>query len=57
MKRRNKKLKPVYLRIRLPKIEKTGGAHVPAKGGKYRRGKEKEKSRMEIEAELDPSSP
>lgn len=49
---KNKKLKPVYLRIRLPKIEKTGGAHVPAKGGKYRRGKEKEKSRREIEAEL-----
>ena len=48
-----KKVKPVYLRIRLPKIEKTGGAHQPAKGGKYRRGKEKEKSRKDIRAELD----
>lgn len=52
MKRRKKKLKPVYLRVRLPKIEKTGGAHVPAKGGKYRRGKEKEIARREIKAEL-----
>lgn len=48
-----KKVKPVYLRIRLPKIEKTGGAHQPAKGGKYRRGKEKDKSRRDIRAELD----
>ncbi len=52
MKRRKKKLKPVYLRIRLPKIEKTGGVHTPAKGGKYHRGKEKEKTRSEIKAEL-----
>lgn len=50
--KKKKKLKPVYLRVRLPKIEKTGGAHVPAKGGKYRRGKEKQKNRLEIEAEL-----
>lgn len=48
---KKKKLKPVYLRVRLPKIEKTGGAHVPAKGGRYRRGREKEKTRKEIEAE------
>ncbi|MDO8496672.1 MAG: hypothetical protein Q7S43_04475 [bacterium] len=47
-----KKLKPIYLRVRLPKIEKTGGVHTPAKGGKYRRGKEKDKTRKEVEAEL-----
>lgn len=50
--KRKKKLKPVYLRVRLPAIVKTGGAHVPAKGGRYRRGKEKQKNRREIEAEL-----
>jgi len=48
-----KKVKPVYLRIRLPKIEKTGGVHQPAKGGKYRRTKEREKSRRDIKAELE----
>ncbi len=52
MKRRKKKLKPVYLRVRLPQIPQTGGAHTPAKGGKYRRGKEKEKTRREIKVEL-----
>ena len=48
-----KKVKPVYLRIRLPKIEKTGGVHQPDKGGKYRRTKEKQKSRREIKAEFE----
>jgi len=48
-----KRVKPMYLRVRLPVIRQTGGAHVPAKGGKYRRGLEKEKSRHEIKAELD----
>ena len=52
MKRRKKKPKSVYLRIRLPKIPQTGGMHVPEKGGKHRRGKEKEKTRREIKAEL-----
>jgi hypothetical protein len=47
-----KKLKPVYLRIRLPAIRQTGGTHQPAKGGKYRRGKEKKGTRREIQAEL-----
>ncbi len=50
---RKKKLKPVYLRVRLPAISKTGGAHDPAKGGKYRRGREKEKTRKEVKTELD----
>jgi len=48
-----KKIKPVYLRIRLPKIEKTGGAHQPDKGGKYRRNKERDIARKEIKAELN----
>ena len=52
MKRRKKKLKPVYLRIRLPQIPQTGGVHIPEKGGKHRRGKEKDKTRKEVEAEL-----
>lgn len=49
MKKKNKK--PLFLTIRLPAIGKTGGAHDPAKGGKYRRGQEKEKTRKEIQAE------
>lgn len=48
-----KKLKPVYLRIRLPMIRQTGGVHEPEKGGKHRRGKEKQKTRKEIHTELD----
>jgi|GEM_PF-4698763 len=43
-----KKTKPLYRKIRLPLPAKTGGAHVPGKGGKYRRQKEKEKARREI---------
>ena len=46
-----KKLKPVYLRVRLPTIRQTEKIHDPEKGGKYRRGKEKEKIRQEVEAE------
>lgn len=52
MKRRKKKLKPVYLRVRLPQIPQTGGMHIPEKGGKHHRGKEKDKTRKEVEAEL-----
>ena len=48
---KSKSPKPAYLRVRLPKIEKTGGVHQPDKGGKYRRSKEKDKVRKEIEAE------
>ena len=49
---RKKKQKPAYRRIRLPAIKRAGGgAHQPDKGGKYRRGREKEKMRHEIEAE------
>ena len=48
---RKKKQKPVYLRVRLPQIRQTGGVHQPEKGGKHRRGQEKEKTRKEIEAE------
>ncbi len=43
----------MYLRVRLPMIEKTGGAHTPEKGGKYRRNKEKEKARREARAEFE----
>ncbi len=43
----------MYLRVRLPRIRQTGGAHEPDKGGKHRRGKEKEKTRREVEAELN----
>lgn len=43
----------MYLKVRLPVIAKTGGAHEPAKGGKYRRGKEKEKARKEIKTEFE----
>ncbi len=51
---RKKKLKPVYLRVRLPAIKTAGGGvHQPAKGGRYRRGQEKEKVRREIQAERD----
>ena len=46
-----KKQKPLFLKVRLPAIIKTGGAHQPTKGGKYRRNKEKSKARREIEAE------
>ena len=48
---RTKKQKPAYLKVRLPAINKTGGAHQPAKGGRYRRGQEKDKIRKEIQAE------
>ncbi len=48
-----KKVKPVYLRIRLSPIRQIGGTHQPLKGGKYRRGSEKEKVRRDIKAELD----
>jgi len=48
-----KKIKPSYLKIRLPKIEKAGGAHQPDKGGKYRRNKERDITRREIKAELN----
>ncbi len=51
--KRTKKLKPIYLRVRMPSIGKIGGAHNPAKGGKYRRGKVKESTRREIKAELE----
>ena len=47
-----KKHKPAYMRIRLPIIQKTGGTHQPAKGGKYRRDKEKDKTRQEIQTDL-----
>lgn len=47
-----KKLKPMYLRVRLPVISKTGGTHEPSKGGKHRRNREKEKTRQEVKAEL-----
>jgi hypothetical protein len=47
-----KKQKPLFLKVRLPGIPKTGGAHQPVKGGKYRRSKEKAVSRREIKAEL-----
>lgn len=47
-----KKQKPLYRKFRAPLPRQTGGAHTPDKGGKYRRGKEKESSRKEIVAEL-----
>ncbi|MDP3792976.1 MAG: hypothetical protein Q8Q89_04610 [bacterium] len=51
---RNKKLKPMYLRVRLPAIQTAGGGtHQPAKGGKHRRSREKAKVRGEIQAERD----
>lgn len=50
---KKKKLKPVYLRVRLPIIKQTGGAIQPAKGGKYRRGQEKTKIRREVRAEFE----
>jgi len=44
----------MYLRVRLPAIKTAGGgAHQLAKGGKYRRGKEKVKTKREIEAEFN----
>jgi len=50
---KQKKQKPAYMKVRLPAIKRAGGGpHVPAKGGKYRRGPEKENSRKEIKAEL-----
>jgi len=48
-----KKIKPVYLRIRLPQIRQVGGAHEAEKGGKHRRGHEKQKTRKEIRTELE----
>lgn len=45
--------KPAYRRVRVPLIRQTGGAHQPAKGGKYRRSLEKEKIRQEVGAELE----
>lgn len=50
---KKKKLKPMYLRVRLPIIKQTGGAIQPAKGGKHRRSQEKTKVRREIQAELN----
>ena len=51
---KRKKQKPMYLRVRLPAIKRAGsGAHQPGKGGKYRRGLGKEKTRKEIEAERE----
>lgn len=52
--RKKKKQKPVYLRVRLPQIRQTGGVHTADKGGKHRRGREKENTRREIKAEQDP---
>lgn len=46
------KQKPLFLKVRFPVIQKTGGIHQPAKGGKYRRGLEKEKTRKEIKTEF-----
>jgi len=37
---------------RVPLPRQTGGAHTPAKGGKYCRDKEKDGTRREIKAEL-----
>lgn len=51
--KKGEKVKPVYLRIRLPIIRQTGGAHAAGKGGGYRRTKEKNKSRQEIRAEFE----
>ena len=48
-----KKQKPAYMRVRLPAIQKTGGAHQPAKGGRYRRSQEKQNARREAKAELN----
>lgn len=50
---KKQKKKPLFLTIRLPVITKTGGAHEPAKGGKYHRGQEKDKTRKEIKAEFE----
>jgi len=41
------------MKVRLPAIRQTGGAHQAARGGKYRRGSEKDKTRREIRAELN----
>ncbi|MDP3697779.1 MAG: hypothetical protein Q8R55_07270 [Candidatus Taylorbacteria bacterium] len=49
---RKKKQKPMYLRVRLPRIRQTGGAHQPEKGGKHRRNREKQKTQHEIQAEF-----
>ncbi|MBI2064787.1 MAG: hypothetical protein HYT62_01895 [Candidatus Yanofskybacteria bacterium] len=50
---KKKKQKSMYLKVRLPAIKRAGGgAHQPTKGGKYRRGQEKESSRKDIRAEL-----
>lgn len=49
---KQKKKKPMYLKVRLPMIVKTGGAHTPGKGGKYRRQAEKAKARREVSSEL-----
>lgn len=49
--KKKKKLKPVYLRVRLPMIRQTGGVHTPDKGGRYRRNAEKGKVRKEIRDE------
>ena len=51
MKRKN--LKPAFMRVRLPAIQKTGGAHQPGKGGQYRRNREKENFRRELKAEFN----
>ena len=51
--KKRKKPKSMYLRVRLPIIRQTGGAHQAEKGGKYRRTKEKDKTRREVGAELD----
>jgi len=51
--KRKKNPKPVYLRVRLPQIRQTGGAHQPGKGGPHRRSQDKEKARREIKAELE----
>ena len=48
---RKKKQKPVYLKVRLPMIRQTGGAHKADKGGKYLRAREKEKTGREVQAE------
>ena len=45
-----KKIKPVYLRIRLPAIKRAGGgAHQPAKGGRYDRKQARQETRREIQ--------
>ena len=51
---RKMKQKSMYLKVRLPVIKASGGgAHQPAKGGKYRRSREKHKARQDARAELE----